>query len=222
MTAMTATRLSLRSSARLRWPVVLCLLLSVGVASAADDKKAARMQQERIQHMQQAQQALEQEKTQLGTEKAALDTQLRSTKSELERAKAQARRSAADAKELERVRAEREAQTRRLAELEASLAQTQQKLQTSTESDLQARRSLQQAQRELEQKGKALQTCETNNQGLYKLNTDLLARYEKSAKTGSWLGGSALTRLGQVPLENERTQLGDQLDSLKVQPAAKP
>lgn len=205
----------------LRWGVTglaLCLVLSAG-AAAPDDKKVARAQQERIQRMQQAQQALEQEKTQLSADKADVERKLQSTRSDLERARALARKDAARQVEIETLQKEKEGLLTQVATLGSDLAAARQKLQQADQSAVQQKQLLQSGQREFEVQNTALQSCERQNQGLYQLNTDLLARYEGAASQSKGLVGSLFNPFGQVRVENEGTAYRDQLDALKRVPA---
>jgi len=202
---------------QLRPVLALCLALSFAASvSAADDKKIAKAQQERIQRMQQAQQALEQEKSQLSAEKSDIERQLGTAKTELERARSTTRREAAELKELKTVRADKDVLTSRLAELERQLAEFRQKLQASADADVLERKTLLATQRELDKRSKTLVSCEIQNHGLYKLNTDLLFRYEKAVNSGSFLHSGFFTQLERVQLENEGTSYRDQLDELQV------
>ena len=205
---------------RLHPALAVSLVLSIaGSALAADDKKAVRAQQERIQRMQQAQQALEQEKNQLSVEKTEMEQRLGAVKMELERAhSSNARRENADLNTLKTTRADKDVLTGRVAELERQLADSRQKLQASIDADVLGRKTLLATQGELNQRSKNLTTCETQNQGLYKLNTDLLLRYEKAANSG----GGFFTQIERVRLENEGTGYRDQLDELQVKASAKP
>jgi chromosome segregation ATPase len=203
--------------------LVFCLVLSVATSAlAAEDKKIAKAQQERIQRMQQVQQALEQEKGRLSAEKSDMERQLGTVKTELERARSTTRREAAELKELKTVRADKDALAGRLAELERQLAEFRQKLQASADADVLEHKTLLAAQRELDHRSKGLASCEKQNQGLYKLNTDLLFRYEKALSSGSFLHGDILAQLDRVRLENEGTSYRDKLDELQVKGAVKP
>ena len=53
-------------------------------------------------------------------------------------------------------------------------------------------------QAELKVRVTALSTCENTNATLYKLNTDLLARYEKTATTRSLMGSGIFTQIERV------------------------
>jgi chromosome segregation ATPase len=192
--------------------------------AAPDDKKIARAQQERIQRMQQAQQALEQEKAQLSAEKADMELKLRSAKLDLDRARAQERKDLArqlelDAQQKEKEKA-KEALTSQLAALNADLSATRQQLQLAQQSVAQLKLSALESQKNLDSQKAALQTCDKQNLGLYQLNTDLLARYERAATQGKGLVGNLLDPFAQVRLENDGTAYRDQLDALKRVPAA--
>ena len=102
------------------------------------------------------------------------------------------------------------------------LAEFRQKLQASADADVLERKTLLATQRELDQRSKTLVSCETQNQGLYKLNTDLLFRYEKAVNSGSFLHSGFFAQLERVRLENEGTSYRDQLDALQVKTPAKP
>jgi DNA repair exonuclease SbcCD ATPase subunit len=200
----------------------LCLALTVATSAlAAEDKKVAKAQQERIQRMQQAQQALEQEKSQLSAERTDMERKLGTVKTELDRALSTTRRGAAELKELKKVRADKDVLAGRLAELERQLAEFRQKLQASADADVLERKTLLATKHELDQRSKMLVSCETQNQGLYKLNTDLLFRYEKAFNSPGLLNSGPFTQLDRVRMENEGTTFRDQLEELKVQVPAK-
>jgi chromosome segregation ATPase len=206
---------------------LLSFCLGIGIVSGAlaaspDDKKVAKATQERIQRLQQAQQSLEQEKGQLSAEKAGVERQLSTTKSELNRARAAARREAVALSELATIRLEKEALDKRLVELDTKLLDSSQKLQAAAEADARARKVLLVTQRELEVSKKSLTSCESQNQGLYKLNIDLLGRYEKASGSGGLLSGGPLTQFGRVRMENESVSYQDRIDDLKVASPAKP
>lgn len=208
-----------------------------GPACAADDKRAAqalRAMQERVQRLQQSQQALEQEKTQWAGEKQTLDGKLRAQKGELdraraalERAKAQSQRDALELQQAEGLRADRQALTDKLAAAERQLAEAREQARAAAEStsqsDARMRQVLAAAQQDLEQRGKQLASCETLNQGLYRLNTDLLAQYVKSLSASRGLmQGGPFTQLAQVRAENEASACQDKLDDLRVGQPGKP
>jgi chromosome segregation ATPase len=199
-------------------PLLLCLLLAAaGVLAQSPEKKALYALQERVQRMQQAQQAAEQEKTVLTGEKAALERQLLSVKAELARARTQNLRDAGELKELAGLRSEKDALAVKLGAAESKLSETLRKLELSGEAQSHERDSLLVAQRDLEQKGKLLATCETQNQALYKLNAGLLEQYVKSAASGArFLDGGVFTQFGRVRAENEATVCADKLDELRV------
>jgi len=75
---------------------------------------------------------------------------------------------------------------------------------------------------ELNARVTALSTCENNNATLYKLNTDLLARYEKTATMRSLMGSGVFTQIERVNIENDVTTYRDQLGDLKLTPQPKP
>lgn len=205
---------------RLFTALATCLALSVaGTAFAVDDKKAAKAQQERIQRMQQAQQVLVQEKSQLNAEKSDMELQLGTVKTELEKARSSARREAVELRELKKDRAEKDALVGRLAEIQRELIESRQKLQDSAVAGVLDRKATLAAQREADQSSKNLISCEAQNQGLYKLNTNLLLQYERAFNYGGFLGSGFLTQLEGVRFENEVAGYRDQLDELKLSPS---
>lgn len=188
------------------WGLALCLLSPalLGTAHAADDKKAARAQAEKMQKLQQSQMQLQQEKTQLASEKSDLEKQLAAAKAELRKLRDQTAKTQTESREA----------GVELATRETELKQVREQMAESTE---QASRLLQQTRAELKQRGDALRSCEVKNEGLYKLNTDLLKRFEKAASSSAgWLNGGSLTKFSLVDLENEVQQLGDELKSLRL------
>lgn len=77
-------------------------------------------------------------------------------------------------------------------------------------------------QAELKVRVTALSTCENTNAKLYKINTDLLAQYEKTATVRSLMGSGIFTQIERVKIENEVTTYQDQLGDLKLTPQPKP
>jgi chromosome segregation ATPase len=174
--------------------------------------------------MQQAQQALEQEKGQLTADNADMERKLRSAKSDLDRVRGQARKDAArqlelDAQQQEKEK-EKEALAVQLAALNTELSAARQQLALTQQTVAQLRQSALASQKDMELQKTALQSCDKQNQGLYQLNTDLLARYEGAATQGKGLVGSLLNPFAQVRLENDGTAYRDQLDALKRVPVA--
>jgi chromosome segregation ATPase len=199
--------------------MVFVFFAQLGDAHAAEDKKA-KAQQERITKLQQAQQALEQEKGQLQAEKADAEKVAKSAKGELDRLRAQTRKEAAQVQTLQ---AQSDALTAKLAQSEQALAQEREKLQalqlTYNQFQNQTRTSLRNTEQQLAERNTALNTCEANNAGLYKLNTDLLGLYEKASASSGLLGLAGFAQRSRVKLENEVTVYADKLDDLKVTPA---
>lgn len=206
----------------LRGAVYGLVALAAASASAGDDKKIARAQMERMARMQQAQQALEAEKGQITAEKAEVEGQLKATKAELEKAKAGGRREAVLRKEVDSVQAEKAALSTKLADTEKALQDTRDKLQAALDASAQEHRKLVSTQGTLDQRGQALSRCEGNNLSLYKLNTELLERYEKKSCTSALWSGGALTQLDRVKVENDGSAYRDKLDDLKVQKSPSP
>ena len=159
----------------LQLPLLLCLVLgAASVQAQSPEKKALRALQEKVQRMQQGQQALEQEKTVLAGEKATLERQLLSAKAELGRARTQNLRDAGELNELASLRSEKDALAMKLGDAESKHQEALHKLELMVEAQARAQDTMALAQRDLEQKGKLLATCETQNLGLYKLNANLL------------------------------------------------
>ena len=208
--------------ARLLLGGVLLAAFASGAFAADDNKKVVKSLQDRIQRMQQAQQGVEQEKAQLLTEKTDLERQLKQARADADRAKAQGKRDAAELKDMETLKAEKEGLIGRLAEMEKQLAEQKQNLAAVSELSTRRQAMLQTAQQEMEQRNKSLASCETQNAGLYKLNTDLLERYARAASPGSWRSGGVFTQLDKVRVENEAAACQDKLDDLKLNPANKP
>ena len=138
---------------------------------------------------------------------AALLTQ---TRAEAERA-AQAAEQAA---------AQTAAQT--AAQVAFQAAQAAQAAQVAANNAARDKEVLMAVQAELKVRVTALSTCENTNATLYKLNTDLLARYEKTATTRSLMGSGIFTQIERVNIENDVTTYRDQLDDLKLTPQPKP
>jgi septal ring factor EnvC (AmiA/AmiB activator) len=203
---------------------VLWGLASPPALADKDDKKAAHAQMERISRLQQAQQALESEKGQIQAEKFALEGQLKSAQVDLDKAKgagsAAQRRESGLRRELEAARAEIQQLSDKLAQAQADrdqqVAALTARLQEAQDEAQRTQRRLASTEASLGDRSKALGTCAANNQGLYKLNSDLLARYEKRSCGGDWLVGGPFTQLGRVQVENDRDSTQDKLDSLHV------
>jgi predicted nucleic acid-binding Zn-ribbon protein len=217
------------SAGVLRGLLLASLVLLVGVAWAGDDKKAARAQMERIQRMQQAQQALEAEKGQITAEKMELETKLKSTQGDLEKARAGGRREAALRRDLDGLRAEKSALADKItaaaaaqAEQDKVVADLKTQLQAAQDELSQTRRKLASTEGSLNQRVNALATCESSNQGLYKLNTSLLEQYEKRSCSSEWFKGGPFTQLDRVNVENDRDSYKDKFDNLRVTPLPSP
>jgi len=208
----------------LRSTVLALALVASASAAAPDDKKIARAQQERIQRMQQAQQALEQEKTQLSADNAEKERKLRKALADLDRVRAQGRKDLARQEELDAQQKEREkekdALTAQVGTLNADLASARQQLQALQQSIAQLKVTALASQGDLEKQKAALQACDKQNQGLYQLNTDLLARYEGAAAKGKGVLDRLLNPFAMVRVENDASNYRDQLDTLKHTPAA--
>lgn len=202
-------------------PICLIMLMLAATANAApqDDKRQAKAQQDRIQRLLEQQQAAEQEKTRLLSERADVEKQLRATRAQ---ASTLAKQAAADSKEAESERAEKEKLLAKLEEAGRAVQELQQKLREATQADARGRESLALTQGQLAARSQSLVTCENQNAGLYRLNTDLLERYVKSVGNGGIAGGGVFTQFGKVQAENAGSALRDQLDELRLQPAAAP
>jgi DNA repair exonuclease SbcCD ATPase subunit len=226
---MRSSRSMSSSAGVLRGLLLASLVLLVGVAWAGDDKKAARAQMERIQRMQQAQQALEAEKGQITAEKMELETKLKSTQGDLEKARAGGRREAALRRDLDGLRAEKSALADKItaaaaaqAEQDKVVADLKKQLQAAQDELSQTRRKLASTEGSLNQRVNALATCESSNQGLYKLNTSLLEQYEKRSCSSEWFKGGPFTQLDRVNVENDRDSYKDKFDNLRVTPLPSP
>jgi DNA repair exonuclease SbcCD ATPase subunit len=226
---MRSSRSMSSSAGVLRGLLLASLVLLVGVAWAGDDKKAARAQMERIQRMQQAQQALEAEKGQITAEKMELETKLKSTQGDLEKARAGGRREAALRRDLDGLRAEKSALADKItaaaaaqAEQDKVVADLKTQLQAAQDELSQTRRKLASTEGSLNQRVNALATCESSNQGLYKLNTSLLEQYEKRSCSSEWFKGGPFTQLDRVNVENDRDSYKDKFDNLRVTPLPSP
>jgi len=152
----------------------LLVVAQIGTAHAADDKKS-KAQQDRITKLQQIQQALQLEKDQLLEEKADAEKQVKGARGELERVRLQARKDAAQVAALQ---SELAALTNKLSVAEQALAKERDKLQalqtSFNQNQEQARSSARNMELQLAERNALLKTCEVNNAGLYKLNTELL------------------------------------------------
>ena len=252
----------MRTSGKTVWLVLALMAGSVMAASAADEKKMARAQQEQIQRLQQAKQTLEQDNARLTAANLDQGKQLRGVRADLLKTRTQARQTDALQTELSAINAEKASLTTQLEDSLAAfgalqkkseadarqalalLAQTraeaekaaQAAAQTAAQTASQAAQAAQAAARnaardkeilmavqaELKVRVVALSTCENTNAAMYKLNTDLLARYEKTATTRSLVGSGIFTQIERVKIENEVTTYQDQLGDLKLTPQPKP
>jgi chromosome segregation ATPase len=206
--------------------LIASFLLIGNSASAADDKKALRAQMARIQQMQEAQQALEAEKSQVLVEKLALEGKLKEASTNLEKAKAGGRQVGSLKRELESARADNaallEKMTAAQADHDKTVTDLQAQLKAAQEETSQLKRTLASTEGNLNQRGKALATCETKNQGLYKLNTSLLEQYEKRSCGKDWLSGGPFTQLGRVKTENDSDTFKDKFEDMRVKPVTSP
>jgi DNA repair exonuclease SbcCD ATPase subunit len=212
---MPKLRMTILGTSALR-SILLCMSFGFSMsADAADDKKIAKAQQERIQRMQQAQQALEAEKSQLTAANAELERKLRSTQADFERSKAQARKDAAKQELLDVAQKEKEELSGQIIGLNAELTIARQKLQSIEQVVLQLRQSAQSSQRDAELQKANQQACDKQNNGLYQINIDLLSRYEGAVNQCRGVAGKLFNPTSQVRLENEGATYRDQLDVLK-------
>jgi predicted RNase H-like nuclease (RuvC/YqgF family) len=227
------------------WRSATFLLLLVGwacsvAAAGADDKKMLKAQQDQIQKLQQAKQSLEQANMQGSAVKQDLERQLRNVKAELVKARGQGSQVEAMQSELQVVNTDKLAMTKRLDDVlrelndvkaaarEESKRWVAEQLvwRTEAQAALQAaagnKDSLTKANAELSAGRTALQQCENQNAGLYKLNTDLLARYEKAISSRGPLTTDVFTQFNRVKQENDITEYQDRLIDLKILAPKKP
>jgi hypothetical protein len=248
----------MRTSRKAVWLVLALMAGSVMAASAADDKKMARAQQEQIQRLQQAKQTLEQDNARLTAASLDQGKQLRGVRADLLKTRSQARQADALQTELSGINADKAALIKQLEEslvafgvlqkkaeadarqalalLTQTRAEAEQAAQAAAQAATQAAQAAQTAARnaardkevltavraELNLRVASLSTCENTNAAMYRLNTDLLARYEKTATARSLAGGGIFTQIERVKIENEVTTYQDQLGDLKLTPQPKP
>ena len=248
----------MRTSRKAVWLVLALMAGSVMAASAADDKKMARAQQEQIQRLQQAKQTLEQDNARLTAASLDQGKQLRGGRADLLKTRSQARQADALQTELSGINADKAALIKQLEEslvafgalqkkaeadarqaltlLTQTRAEAEQAAQAAAQAATQAAQAAQTAARnaardkevltavraELNLRVASLSTCENTNAAMYRLNTDLLARYEKTATARSLAGGGIFTQIERVKIENEVTTYQDQLGDLKLTPQPKP
>lgn len=201
------------------WWIGLALLGLAGVTHAADEKKALRVLQDKVQRLQQQAQAAEQDRSRLETEKSETQAQLQKAQAESAQLRGAVQKAAALQKQLDTLNATQDGLTRRLAESEEKFKELQGRHEQELAKGRQLQAELKERQENLAQRLTALQTCEDKNQALFRLNTDLLGRYEQSYKAASLLRGGLLARLDQVCLENQVAATRDQLDTLHLDPA---
>lgn len=230
------------------WMIAAWTAGNVMAAPGADDKKMVRAQQDQIQRLQQAKQTLEQDNSRLTAANLDQGKQLRAVRAELLKIRVQVRESVAAQSELTAMSAEKALLTKRLEEsllafdalqkkadsdarqASALLAQTRAAAVAAAQKTEQAaarqaasdRELLTKVQADLNARVASLSSCENSNAKLYKLNTDLLAMYEKTATARSLTSGGIFTQIERVKIENEVTTYQDQLGELKITPQSKP
>jgi len=204
----------------------LALALSLGLISAhaADDKdkKAARAQQDRIAKMQQAQQALQQEKTQLSTERDELQGKLQKAQAQASKLAQAMKRETELRAQLQSLETEKAALADTLKETEGQRDTLRSELQT-TKSDLadtrntlaNTRGTLETSQQNLAQRDKSLAFCEDQNRAYYRINLQLLQRFETTvAGMTPWYLNP--WQFDKVALENEGLVMRDQIEEHKL------
>ena len=227
------------------WRSAVFMLLLVGwafsvAAAGADDKKMLRAQQDQIQKLQQAKQSLEKDNAQSLADRKNIERQLRNVKADLLKARGQGHLLEAMQSELQVVNTEKLALLRRLEHVQKELSEVKvaaqeeakrwvaeqlvwrNEAQSALQTAARIKDSLTKADGELAAGRTALQQCENQNAGLYKLNTDLLARYEAAISRRGPLTMDVFTQINRVQQENDITDYQDRLMDLKVPTTKKP
>lgn len=227
------------------WRSATFMLLLVGwacsvAAAGADDKKMLRAQQDQIQKLQQAKQSLEKDNAQSLADRKDIERQLRNVKADLLKARSQGRQLEAMQSELQVFNTEKLALSKRLEDVQKELSEVKaaaqeeskrwvaeqlvwrNEAQSALQTAARNKDSLTKADGELAAGRTALQQCENQNAGLYKLNTDLLARYEAAISRRVPLTMDVFTQINRVQQENDITDYQDRLMDLKVPTPKKP
>jgi chromosome segregation ATPase len=201
------------------WLVIGMTAATVALSALAADKPAGK-DQAQLRHLQQQLHAAEQEKSQLLQQKTDAETQLKETQEKAADAERKASlRSARLSKELEAVKAEKEAQAAASkAErdaLAAKLAQTERALADQ-------RQQTQQLEGAFARQKTALTGCRQRNDRMYKLGNDLLEKYEQKGCFASMLQGEPFTGLKRAQIEKMVEEDREKFDKDQILPAAAP
>jgi archaellum component FlaC len=207
--------------------ILLAGLVLMAPVAQAEDKQAARSQdqlrrlRQQVQQLQQAQQAQQQSEQKIALEKAATDEQLKRRSSELGatgKKLRDAERQLADLDtRVKTVEQERDALTAKLADTSKKLADLD-LLQRDTASKLGTRdgeaRGLQSSlTAELAERKR----CEANNIALYQYGRELMSLYENKGVVTAIRQREPLFGMGQVKIENMLEEYRDKLDAQKRQ-----
>jgi chromosome segregation ATPase len=202
-------------------------LLLVQPLAHAEDKQAARSQEQlrrlrqQVQQLQQAQQAQQQSEQKILQEKSAADEQLKQRNNELNTTGRKLKDSTRQLADLETrvktIEQERDAlsaklgdSTKRLAELEGVQRDTATKLRTRDGEALGLQASL---TAELAERKR----CEANNIALYQYGRELMALYENKGVVSALRHNEPVFGLGQVQMQNMLEEYRDKLDAQKRQ-----
>jgi chromosome segregation ATPase len=212
------------------WVVVASLLLTAVLPVQAQDKAAAKSQEQvkrlrqQVQQLQQAQQAVQQTQQQLTQQKTVLDGELKRRAGELGGARKKLQDAERERDELRQklqaIEQERDALKRSLSETSMKLTSAEQsqretsgKLRLSESDALALRSSLGAEQAE---RGR----CEANNIALYQHGRELMQMYQDKGVVSSLRQREPMLGLGQVKMENLLEEYRDKLDAQKRKPAA--
>ena len=191
---------------------VLAVLLAIGPAGAAEDKKGG----EQLRRLQQRLHAVEQEKSQLVQGKSELDSQIKEGVGKLVQARRSAdtagRQRAALEKELKAAEGEKDALSGKLADAEKNLADTAQRLGETTSLLRVAEAAKRQLETNLATRTLSLSECVAKNASLHGLGVTLLRQYEEKTCFGNGMQRELLTQIKRVGVENMVDDYRDKLD----------
>lgn len=200
------------------WPLVAALLVTAGVADAADKKDSREREMlRRVQlELQQAREqsaVLEEEKNKLAQD---LDQAAKAGKTAQTRA-------ARLGRELKDEQAKRVLTEKELAAANQRLAETESRLADTSKSLAETGRNLQRTEAEKKQletikthNEREIALCEDKNGKLYKYGRELMVRYENKGFNDIVKQREPFTGLKQVEVENLLEEYRDKLDAEKI------
>lgn len=212
------------SNAFMRW-IALGLILLAAPCAHAEDKQAARSQEQlrrlrqQVQQLQQAQQTQQQNEQKIVHEKGAADELLKRRSGELGSARQKltaTERQLSDVEtRLKSIEQERDALTGKLGDTSKKLAELE-LLQRDTAGSLRTRDGeVQSLKSSVAGELAERKRCEANNIALYQYGRELMTLYENKGVVSSIWQREPLLGLGQVKTENMLEEYRDKLDAQK-------